>query len=180
MITASDVRSRFEYSSQKEATITGLIPSVIELFETLTGIKWTSVSGQVDVIENLLQTDSLYLDRAIVSSVSLVEVSDDGSSWSTVADTAYALLPRRRLIKLSGEWDRFIRVTYSGGYTTTTCPESVKAAIAVQVFFTFKRLSDNHISVSSQNFEGGSGVLLQPDLHPVFRMAVQSNRVVSV
>jgi hypothetical protein len=177
MITVSEIRNRVNASPENDDELIILQSAVESQWEELTGGKSIAQTGLIEVTEPIADnTRSLWLSLSPITTITTVEESSDAYNWSTALDVSnYVVLGKSRLKRTTGYWSKFVRITYDGGWTNTTTPQSVKLALLAQAQFMFKRLRDDLIEVSSQNFEGGNGVLLSPDLHPLFKLVAKAH-----
>lgn len=75
-----------------------------------------------------------------VTSITLVEESDDQDTWATVESTSYTTNPRgpvRYLVHRSAEWSSFVRIT--GTYDGEAIPPQINQASRIQAARLFKR-----------------------------------------
>lgn len=101
--------------------------------------------------------------------ITLVEESDDQSTWATVAATAYMTNPSgpvRRLERITGEWDRYVRVaaTYDGA----AIPPEVNQACRLQSVRLFKR-PDTPEGVLVGDFGAAQLTRIDPDVLNLIR-----------
>jgi len=170
VISASDVRA--ELGNIKESKLSLLIDSAISDWEVDTQGLWNARTGHVQVFDLTMnnQVNDIRPELAPLSSISLVEYSADGIDYTTLASTGYFQLNDRTIRRKGEVWNQnYVRVTYDGGWTTATCPANVKMALLAQIGLISKRLDSSEVHVSSQNFEGGAGVFLRGDRHPLFK-----------
>ena len=155
--------------------------TVINLWENLTKRLWNTRSAHVQYINighRTSTTQSLWLDLWPVSDLTKIEQRDADEDWATVDSDEYVQQGRRQVVRKSSSnfrfWKHFVRVTYDGG--TDEASEDIQLALITQAKFMRTRLSKDQITMQSQNFEGGAGVMLRADLHPFFKTLVQTHK----
>lgn len=171
MLTNLELREHLRLPPDKDAEVEALRTSVIDMFEVETHGLWNARTGYVE--EVLLRTDrvtTIPLRLRPVSSVTLVEQRTLTDAEFTAAEAGdFVLEEGARIRWLSGYFLRSVRVTYTGGWSSTTVPSSVKRALIVQARFSLARTMGENLITSSQAVENaGSTILLKPDLHPLF------------
>lgn len=178
MISVATLRRELNLGGDREELLELLRDTVVGLWESYTGALWDQRSGHVETRRVAEDTTLLQLSLRPVSSVTTVEeMDDDESDWTELeADEDFVSIGHT-LRRRGTAWSPNVRITYSGGYTESTAPAQVRAALVTQARFMAKRLSNEHVEISSQNFEGGSGVFLRPDVHPLFALAAAPHRM---
>lgn len=105
----------------------------------------------------------VFLDDA--QAVTLVEESNDQTTWTTVASTAYvanARPPIRSLTRIDGgEWLSFVQAT--GTWGTTSIPPEVHTACMIQAIRLFKRV-DTPNGVLTGDFGAARLARIDPDV----------------
>lgn len=162
-----------------DSGLQSLRDAVVAQFEELTGYLWNARTGYVEILENTLRdcADVVWLSLSPVTTLTTVEekARASGATWTALASTDYELIGAHRLTKLTGSFEDLVRVTYTGGYSDTTCPSAIANALLAQAKFLASRLDDQKIAISQQAFEAGSTTLLSPDVHPLFASCVKTH-----
>lgn len=184
MIPMSELRARVRLRSEDEHLMVPLRDSVIALWEKETGVKWSKVTGAVEVFEPDRDASTLFLPNALVSLVTKVEerAADVDDTWEELPADEWMQLGPRSLRRLGVAWSpagtpKLIRVTYNGGYDSA--PADVRFALATQALFMVERITPERISSSSQGSAGTYAVLMDPTMHPLFAAAVARYRRVA-
>ena len=171
MITSSEVRSSVELNPAKDEVVTDLRLAVIALWERLTCLLWDARTDYVEIVTpNGTEDTMIWLQLQNPSIPTLIEELIDGT-WTTVASTDYYLI-RTRLTRKTGFWASHVRVTYSGGYSATTCPADIKRALIVQAGFMYQRLADDKLIIKAVSLNNKTGLYEDADYHPYFRQTV--------
>lgn len=186
MISVSDFRARSSVVVDDDTVLEKAIASAIATWETATKRLWARRVDHVERVEpESERISTIILELQPVESVSLVEERFGGPNTAFVAldsATAYELEGARKVRRYGGWFAPHVRITYTGGYVEpgapegAVTPEDIQEAILTQAAYAIERRSDGKLVVQSQNFEGGGGVFLPADYHPVFRTAVTAYR----
>jgi len=174
MIKLTRLREEMNLSAKDEGDLVFLRLAVIHQWETLTARKWDAREDYVQtVVIGDLRTQTILLDLWPVDSITSVEMRDNlDDDWTTVDSDRYFVLGRRTLRLIDDWWGQNVRITYDGG--VTEADEDVQQSLIAQARFLQSRLSDEKIATQSQNFEGGAGVFLAANVHPLFKMMAKS------
>lgn len=174
MITLQTFRQGVGLSVGDEDDLKLLRATVIKLWESVTKRLWNSRTDYVESINiggDTQTVQSLWLSLWPITSITSIEERDADEDWATVDSDEYVQQGRRQIVRKSATnfryWKHFVRVTYSGG--ATEVDEDIQLALIAQAKFMRTRLAKEQITLQSQNFEGGAGVMLRADLHPIFK-----------
>lgn len=177
MISESELRAEMNLPEGEDFTLASIRSEVVSLFERETGRPWDRRVGHVEIFDPVyVPGRDLLLELWPVETIASVKtLGRDESTWTTRAASTYMKIGTRTLRSLSGDWPRetAIEVTYTGG-VTDAAPD-IKRALIVQAQFMRQRTASEKLITQSQNFEGGAGVFLKPDLHPLFERAVKQH-----
>lgn len=173
MITVSELREQFLANPQSEEELEPLRQLVLDQWDEITGHEW-ALGAKERVYYLDFESKELFLKMANPLSVTTIERRLNNvaaPTWVAVDAADYELTSRMTVRKIVGCWEikYNYRATVNAGYDETTAPSSVRKALFIQAQFMAKRLKEEHLTVSSQNFRGGSGVLLEADYHPMFK-----------
>ena len=180
MITIARLREELRLPADRDGDLASIIAETVGLWEAETRRLWAWREDHTQVI--LPFTDRLstiWLELGPVAEVTQVQESQGypGETATTLDATIYTQYGSRGLRRLDGAWAPGVRVTYSGGYAAETAagppvipatPPEIARAFLIQARFRLARTGDANIAIQSQNFEGGSGVYLDPYMHPAF------------
>lgn len=171
LISISKLRGSNVLSALQDYDLEALRDEVESLWEQQTGRLWGRRTNHIQVFDPIRSfTRSLFLELWPITSISLVEEAGDFDGvWRTLSSSEYMVVGDHQLRRVAGFWECLVRVTYTGGYTTDTCPADVRRALVTQAEFITQRTSPEKLIIQSQNFEGGSGVLEEAFLHPFFQ-----------
>ena len=175
MLTIPEFRAGLRLPIEEDEGLVALLADVVGLWESETGRPWNRRVGHVEVFEPVHAPGrDLLLALSPVETVTQVRTLSRGdSTWVVMASSDYLKVGLRTLKRVSTEWPRetAIEVTYTGGYADA--PADVKRALVTQAAFMRDRLASEKLVTQSQNFEGGAGVFLKADLHPLFEAAAK-------
>lgn len=111
---------------------------------------------------------TVWVDDA--SAVTLVEQSNDQTTWATVASTSWvanARPPIRSLIRIDGsEWYSFVRIT--GTWGSASIPTAVQEACVIQAVRLFKR-PDSPEGILTGEFGAARLARVDPDVLALIR-----------
>lgn len=187
MITLSELRERYSPTADEEKFLPKIKDAIVTLWEQQTGLLW---SRRVDYVDRLTpaadRTRAIWTSIGPIESISKVEEkSSYTKTWTELSIDDYEIAGPRRINKINSYWLEHVRITLTGGYTESPAsgadpaqfatPAFIKDAIITQAIFLRTRNAIERIHISSQNFEGGQGVFLPGDIHPLFKLAAQSN-----
>lgn len=168
MITPVYVRE----SSPKLLNVQSKIDEIVKLFESKTGWLFSTRTNYIEYIKYYSFLTSRTISLNPLTSVSLVQEQIDGV-WTTVDIDDY-YLNGQQLIKQSGYWNYDLKVTCTGGYTTSTCPADIRLALKTQLLFLEGRLKEDILLVSQKSVGiGASSQFLNPTYHPLFESTVR-------
>jgi len=154
--------------------------TVIKMWEEATKRLWNSRTDHVEThsIGDQKEKASLWLDLWPVTSITSIYERDLDEDFALVDSDEYNLTGRRQIVRVSQTnwryWKSFVQVTYTGGIDEAD--EDIQLALIAQAKFMRTRLAKEQITVQSQNFEGGAGVMLRPDFHPMFKMLAKLHK----
>ena len=177
MLSLSDLRERLRLPPDQDAALGPIRDHVVGLFEAKTGAKWSFAEDHVETIfPDFERLQLLRVERRPLLTLTKVEEMDleVGAAFEEQDLSGYLVIGDRQIRKLSGFWRRAVRLTYDAGWTEQTCPAEVREALLLQARFQQDRHGDGLLAVSSQNFEGGGGVFLDAEVHPVFRRCCEA------
>jgi hypothetical protein len=181
MIPLATFRDGLNLQAGDEDDLKLLRATVIKLWESLTKRPWNKETGRVEYhnIGGDTQTvQSLFLELMPVTTITLIEERDADEDWATVDSDEYVQQGRRQIVRKSSTrfrfWKEFVRVTYDGG--SDAVDEEIQMALIAQARFMRTRLAKEQITLQSQNFEGGAGVMLRADLHPYFKTLAKTHK----
>lgn len=185
MLDLRVLRDELRVDADDDRKVVRLRDAVVALFEGRTGRSWKRQVGRQETrIRHGASQTVLYLDVKPVESIQEIVERDYGGRWSDpFAEQDYILDPQSgRLEKLSGRWDKHVRVTYSGGIdqTGSNTPADIREALLVQAKFMHERLASDKIAVRSVATGGRDGAvtfLENGPLHPLFREVAERHRV---
>lgn len=176
MISLSKLRAELRLPVTDEEALADLRTAVIDQWEEATGRPWAAREDYVETFCTPGDASVLFLGLTPVTAMVKVEERDlDDSTWEELDATDY-VADGHRLERLGAYWARRVRVTYDGGYTETTCPGDIRAALAVQAKFMLARHANGMVAIKSNTGEGGSGVYEDADVHPYFRRVAMGRR----
>lgn len=185
MISLSDLRARLKLVSVEDGDLAGIRAAVVGQFEQETKRLWDRRANHIQVLRSPASTRrTLFLELWPVEAIAKVEESADGGTWTEISASSpdYVLARDNRLERVGCYFAPWVRVTYTGGYVhaptgqQVKTPDAIREALLVQAGFTHARNRGAHISLQSQNFEGGAGVYLKGDFHPTFAACVAQRR----
>jgi hypothetical protein len=167
MITLPELRAALSLDPSKDAELRLLRSQVEENFES-------AIGGRVIYREDFEYETELSHDQQKsitpsllpILSIDSIEHSSDAITWEEVDLTTVGIL--KTFLHRRVGWKRFVRMTYTGGWTDQTTPLEVKTALSLQVEYFRSRTDAAKLTVSSQTFVGGAGVFLAADYHPYF------------
>lgn len=184
MIKLETFRNGVGLQAGDENDLKLLRATVISLWESTTKRKWNS---RTDYEQEIFvgydgSTQTLLLELFPVDSITSIYERDADEDYEEVDSDDYDLVGRRSVVRrdavyIGGRrrfWKTFVKVTYTGG--VEEADEDVQLALIAQAKFMRSRLAKEQIGTQSQNFEGGSGVMLKPDLHPLFKTLAASKK----
>jgi len=169
MIDPSKLREVLKFPADKD--LTDLINQLTDEWEQQTNLLWELNASYVQEIFNPDNFDFVKLDLVPVNSITTVEErSSLTGTWSTVTATSYYLTDRRVILRVDDDYfSKFVRVTYSGGYSIATLPLDIRDVIFIQAKFAEQRYLDKNIFVKGASGEGGSVTFFESSLyHPKF------------
>ena len=185
MISIQKLRDYLKLEAGRDSDLEGIRDDVIALFEGEARQLWNKRTNYVEELRpdigagafpfSASRVRTLVLSLGPISSISKVEEKGlfENDSYSTIDPTTYVQFRERGLERLGFYWSPFVRVTYTGGYDETTAPADVQYALLVQSRFRMARTADDaKLITKSQNFEGGGGVYMDADFHPIFASTV--------
>jgi hypothetical protein len=178
MISTSRLRQELRISPNQDELVVELKSVVIDLWERATGSLWNKRTGYVEDLTIPDDEDHYYIWPALrpVTAITTIQERDRTvSSWTLLASDKY-IINGLKIEKLTDCWSSRVRLTYTGGYDETTCPQSVKRALILQAQFMTHRLGEDKIAIKSENFEGGSGTFEEAFLHPYFLQHAKQHR----
>lgn len=175
MIRLKDLRKELRAVASAEDSLEGLRDAVVEQFEQMTGLLWNQRTGYVETSQIWPGQEVVFLSLRPVSSITSVEERRrSDTEYSELATSKYAL-DGHRLVRLDSLfWDGIVKVTYSGGYTETTCPADVRLALLKQAAFLTARTGNDKIAVKSLSRQGASGDLEVANYCPLFITTARS------
>jgi len=179
MISIAILRERLALPTEDDGKARDILSGIISLWETETKRLWNRRAGFVETlrINTSKKISTIFLKLWPIEAVTKVEErSLSDAAWTELAATDYLVpdLERNRLERIGCRWAPLVRITYTGGYTAGATvgqyetPQDVVEALLLQAQFTRERNVPGRVITQSQNFEGGAGVFLRPDLHPLF------------
>jgi len=177
VLPISALRDRLRLPPDQDASLVSIRDQVIGLFESKTGARWKFEEDHVETLyPDHDRLTLLRVELRPIVELTKVEEMDlfPGATFEEQDLAGVLVIGDRQLRKLSGFWRRVVRLTYDGGWTDATCPAEVREALLLQAAFQQERHSDQKLAVSSTNFEGGSGVYLDAEMHPVFRRCCEA------
>ena len=175
VITIQKLREAIQLPATSEIEVELLRDQVISLWEETTKRLWNARTGHIQILTmRTTRMSTVYPELLPVSSYTSVEHRKAGDDWVELETDDYIDLGAK-LRKISGYWYEYVRLTYSGG--TDEADEMIQRALITQAQFMVSRFAKDKIATQSQNFEGGAGVFLRADLHPLFKtLAKQYSR----
>ena len=178
MISLKELRTRLALTPDKDDQLKILLPNVISLWEARTNRLWnkrTDHEEEFQLDEDYQRKAPIFLDLTPILSITKIEVWDDGDDASpTELDTDdYKLLVKRgKLTRIpqTTYWPRNVRVTYTGGYDSTTSPGDVRETLAIQAQYILHRhAGEKSVASGIQGPSGGVTFLVSADVHPHFK-----------
>lgn len=175
MITIPYLARATGLAPENVETLVGLKAQVEDLWEHETGSLWLAREDYVQTTRLVSDAETLIeLNLRNVTELSLVEETDPSDTdWEELTVDEDFRTAGKYLQRIGRPWRRLVRVTCTGGYTDEDAPRDIVYAMGVQVQFQLARHGSERVHVSSQNFEGGAGVFLVPDIHPAFAAAAR-------
>ena len=183
MISISQLRDALKLAPELDHEIEARRDVVVALWESATQRLWNRRVDHVEIIRPRHdRLDTLLLELWPIESVTKVETRRLWETDWTELTSGWKLTGERELTRVSAYWECEVRVTYTGGYTEnpgigqTKTPAEIAAVLLVHAQFMQVRLAPERIAIKSQNFEGGSGVYEDADLHPLFKRLASARR----
>lgn len=181
MITVAELRERVLANASHETLLAGLRSAVVALWEAKTAGKWDYVASEQIVLRpDNGRVKSIWLPRRPVASVTTVEERGEGSStWTTLETDDFVIANNStgEIERINTFWAANLRVTYSGGYTATTCPGDIKEALIIQARYMLERYDGEKLTVRGQSFGKGAVSFLEAaDMHPLFKSIAALHR----
>lgn len=181
MIKLETFRDAVGLTAGDELDLKLLRATVISMWEAATKRLWNARTGYEEDINIGAETQtrqSLWLSLWPITTITSIEERDADEDWETVDSDEYTRQGRRQIIRNSATsyrfWKHFVRVTYDGG--ASEVDEDIQMALIVQAKFMRTRMAKEQITLQSQNFEGGAGVMLRADFHPLFKQMVKIHK----
>lgn len=178
MLSLEVYRDYLGLSPGNEDELQALKEEVEDLWVSTTQRAWKAESGRVEIQRvHGDRITTLFLQLIPVATVTKVEVKGESNEdWEELlfADGTWELIGDQ-LVRYGSWWKPLVRVTYNGGYATDACPAKIRRALKLQAKFARER-QDTEVKISSQNFKGGAGNFVEPDLHPYFAKLAQAER----
>jgi hypothetical protein len=175
MIDITEVRDALRGQGVDEHEYVNIRQFVIDLWENATRYKWNLRTAHIERFrtDSKGQDEFLFLTLRPVSTVTKVEIGDNSKAVTTLDSTKYEILGVGTLRRIDSFWERFVKVTYDGGYFSTTTPFDIRRALLLQAQFVRNRFSQEKIAISSLQGESGSTNFLHPVFHPFFTAVAQ-------
>lgn len=194
MIAIAKLRKALGLPMEDDGDLQDILDGVVGVWEEETKRLWSRRTGWIQTfrLDETKRLSSIFLELWPIETITKVEEkSVDAVDWTTLTTTQYIQLESRgnRIERIGAYWAPMVRVTYTGGYVAEPAvgatppqnktPLDVQEALITQAKFIRARTTADKLINSSQNFEGGAGVHLRPDLHPYFqRLSEQKRRKV--
>lgn len=174
MLSISEVRSALGSNTNLEEQLESIRQGVIALWERRTGRKWQLATGQTQIFTALgTGVQSLWIPNGPVTAVTKVEQLSS-STWTEITSGSYVLVDTTRIDRTDGLlFENVVKVTFTGGYDSTTCPYDIKTALLTQIKFMLARMSGDKVILRTEAFEGGASTYETADLHPYFKTQAQ-------
>lgn len=187
MITISKLRDRLKLPMEQDGTLKDILDALVARWEQETERLWARRASYVQRfrIDESKRISDLFLELWPIETITKVEEKTvAASTWTELSAEQYSLLDpnRNRLERIGSYWAPMVRVTYTGGYVAEPTGQQVKTpadiseALLIQGEFALIRNGPSMLAKSSENFEGGAGVFLKPDLHPTFAALAAAKR----
>lgn len=175
LISASDMRERFEMKPSSEARMLHYAKTVTALFESLTGHQYLRRSGCIERYQPA--GDVIYTKLRPVIGLSLSEW-DTGEEPVNVDAADFEWTHGGRISKVrTSRWCQNVEAVLTGGYTPDDVPFDIKDALISQVAFMISKNTAGKIDLVSQSFgKSGSASYVRKALHDDFEAAVRRYR----
>lgn len=190
MIALSKFRAAMGLPTERDGELRDLLDGVVGTWEDATKRLWTRRAGFVETFrfDVTKRIYTLFLNLWPLEAITKIEEKTvDATDWTQLDTDSFIVLDmtRNKVERIGRCWMPMVRVTYTGGYVPEPTvgqfktPLEIQEVLILQARFAQERNVPGRLITQSQNFIGGSGVFLRPDLHPAFaRMADQKARKV--
>lgn len=191
MISISKLREKLGISTAEDGDLRDILDGMVGLWEEETKRLWSRRAGYVENIriDTSKRMYTLFLKLWPIETITKVEERAlTSTTWTELTADQYLLVDptRNRLERIGCSWPAMVRVTYTGGYVADPAagadpaqnktPLEIQDAMILQEKFKRERNVPGRIMTQSQNFEGGAGVFLRPDLHPLYAELVSHKK----
>jgi len=185
VISLKELRDRLKLSPTDDDQLSIIRANVIGLWEVRTNRLWNYRAGHVQTFmldESWQRFAPAWLSLTPVDETGTVTVEDwdDGDDPEALDEDEFTLLASSgKLVKLPRvtPWLMNVRVTYSGGFDESSCPEDVREALAIQCQYALLRhRGEKSILSGITGPAGGVSFMVSADVHPHFKAQAALHR----
>lgn len=179
LVKVTELRRSLSIDPSKDTEFLRALSQIYTYLETRTNRLWLYREDYEQQFQPEGRSGSLRLKLTPVDEITTVQEwlgTEQFADATTVPTTEYQVnLESGRLTRWGTTcgytWKDFVKVTYSGGYTSDTCPLDVQHAIEIQLKYMLERWQMSNVSVRNKTIAKNSSQFITDTLHPVFRDA---------
>ncbi len=185
MIALSKLREDLGLPMEQDDKLQAILDGMVASWEDRTKRLWKRRAGYVEYFRFTKRLYTLFLGLWPVETITKVEVKALAeTTWTELTADEFVLVDplRNRVERIGCPWSEQVRITYSGGYTEAPIsgqygtPQDVQDVLILQERFVRQRTTASNLITSSQNFQGGAGVYLRSDFHPLYQAAIEEKK----